>query len=194
MLLFLSENQARTAFWTRATFDQALVEERMELLSSVEVWRWFRWLPKFVLSKVFTQERLSDLVLIDLRPRHSSASIELSEHPQFELWFQIVNMSPFTIELKKAEFDFSCAGTSIKTHYIRNSAYKSGEISDLHVTGDVPEGKADTIAKLRNKNRSRVSFYCEFESRLGNFVVEKQHLDGVNVEYKNADYRSQDLQ
>ena len=51
----------------------------MQLLSIVEIWKHLRWLPKFILRRIFSKERLCDLVLIDVQARHESVRVDLGE-------------------------------------------------------------------------------------------------------------------
>ncbi len=162
----------------------------MEVLSITEIWRWLRWLPKFVLRKMFTPKRLADLVLFDVRARHNSVSVNLCEHPTCDIWFQIVNMTPYEIELESAEFNFMCEGVEIKIQHIKREVYKSGAISCLHVREDIPEGKANSIAQFMKENRSSIEVHCDFNCSLQKFSKTAQHLEGVHVKYINGAMRT----
>ena len=92
----------------------------MDYLSIVEIWKYLRWLPKFILRRVFTKDRLSDLVLIDVQPRHESVRADLGEISSYAIWFQIINMTPFDIELDRAEIEFMCE-MQIESMYLSSS-------------------------------------------------------------------------
>lgn len=93
----------------------------MESLSIIEIWKYLKWLPKFILRKLFTKARLADLVLIDVQARHESVQANLGDIASYSIYFQIINMSPFDIELDRAEIEFLCAGVSVSTQYIKKN-------------------------------------------------------------------------
>ena len=85
-------------------------------------------------------------MIVDIRPRHNRVTVNLNSTPTYDLWFQAINISPFEVELDRAHIEFICAGTSLKMSYTQKSKFESGKISEFHVTGDIPEGKADSMA------------------------------------------------
>ncbi|WP_444922372.1 hypothetical protein ACJJID_08700 [Microbulbifer sp. CnH-101-G] len=161
----------------------------MDTLSITEIWRWLKWLPKYVLRKIFTPKRLSDLVLFDVRARHDSVSVNLCEHPTCDIWFQIVNMTPYEIELEAAEFIFICAGVEIKIQHVKREVYKSGAVASLHVREDLPEGKANSIAKYLRDNNSSIDVHCDFSCSLHRFSKATHRLEGVSVKCSNESMR-----
>jgi len=100
----------------------------MELSALTGIWKWFKWLPKFVLKRVFSKERMSELTFIDVKARHRSVSLNLINKSTFEIYFQIINMSPFEIELDRAEIEFNINGARLKTLYMRKTTFKAGEV------------------------------------------------------------------
>jgi len=161
----------------------------MEILSITEIWRYLRWLPGFILRRIFTKERLADLVLIDVRARHESVAVNLAEAPTFRIYFQIINLSPFVVELDRAEVEFLCAGVKVSCQHIRKATYKPGEAAMLFVEGDINEGKADQIAKLREANSSSIEVHCQFNCPLHSFTKQTGVLEGGHVRFINQNSR-----
>ena len=166
----------------------------MEYLSIVEIWKYLRWLPPFILRRVFSKERLSDLVLIDVKPRHESVRVDLGEVSTYTIWLQVINMSPFEIELDRAEFDFMCAGSKVTRQYIKKEVFKPGQMGALHVEGEISSAKADQIARFFDQNHSSITLHCEFNCRLHNFSKIRSNLDGVNVHFINVRNRRGSLE
>lgn len=166
----------------------------MEYLSIVEIWKYLRWFPPFILKRVFSKERLSDLVLIDVQPRHESVRVDLGEASSYTIWLQVINMTPFEVELDRAEFDFMCVGTKVTKQYIKKEVFKPGQVNSLHIEGDIPSAKANQIARLLDQNRSSISLHCEFNCRLHNFSKVRRNLDGVNVHFINVRNRKEGLE
>ena len=165
----------------------------MEYLSITEIWQYLTWLPRFVMKRLFSKQRLADLVIIDVRPRHESVKVYLSDVSSYNIYFQIINMTPFQVELDRAEIDFNCAGTSLVSQYIKKVTYGPGEISSLYIKGDIESAKADQIASMFDKNQSSINLHFEFNCRLHNFAKSQIHLDGVRPEFVNAESRRKKL-
>ena len=157
----------------------------MEISSLVEIWRYLTWLPKWFLRRIFSEKRLADLVRVDVRPRHDYATADLGPVPKFGLWFQVINMSPFEVELDRAEIRFTCAGTGLDACYIKKTTFKSGEIAEFYVGGDIPEGKTNQIAEHHDKNASYISMDMDFNCNLHSFSKRSHTLEGVRTRFLN---------
>jgi hypothetical protein len=166
----------------------------MEISSIIEIWKYFRWLPKFILRKLFSQERLGDLVLIDVQARHEAVYANLGEIASYLICFQIINMSPFDVELDRAEIEFVCAGTAVSKQHIKKVAFKAGQIGTLLVKGEIETPKANQIVRHYKDNRSSISMHCEFNCSLHNFAKVCSNLEGVNVQFENAEWRKSTLE
>ncbi|MCS4307662.1 hypothetical protein M2404_002002 [Rheinheimera pacifica] len=166
----------------------------MEISSVIEVWKYLKWLPGFILRKIFSKERLADLVLIDVQARHEAVRVNLGEIASYSIYLQVINMSPFDVELDRAEIDFLCAGVSVSKQHIKKTAFKSGEVGSLYITGEIESPKAKQMARYYNENQSSVSFHCEFNCALHNFTKICSNLEGVNVHFANAEWRSSEVE
>lgn len=157
----------------------------MEFLTRLDIWRLLTWLPKWILRRKYSEQRMADLVTVDLRPRHNPVTVNLCSTPTYDLWFQIINMSPFEVELDRAQIEFTCAGTSLETSYIQRKKIKPGDISEILVTGDIHEGKADAITQRLGKNYSSISINMDFNCILHSFSKQCRNLEGVTPRFIN---------
>lgn len=157
----------------------------METLARLDIWRFLIWSPKWILRLRYSNQRMADLLTVDLRPRHNPVTANLGTTPTYELWFQIINMSPFEVELDRAEIRFTCAGTSLDTRYIKRTTFKAGEIAEFQVQGDIPEGKANQIAQHHNNNASWISMDMDFNCKLHSFSKRSHRLEGVRTRFIN---------
>ena len=156
----------------------------MEITSIMEVWKYFRWLPNFILKRIFSKERLSGLVYIDVKPRGESVRVTLGETSSFDIWFQIINMTPFVIELDRAEFEIRFSGIQVKNKHLRKSTIKSGEIYGLYISDNLDGDQAKAINRMaQSGNRSSINLYAVFNSSLHQFEKQQTQLDEVNVKY-----------
>ena len=157
----------------------------MEFLARLDIWRYLTWLPKWLLRRKYSEECLADLVTVDLRPRHEPVTVNLCSTPTCDLWFQIINSSPFVVELDRAQIDFRCAGVSLKIFYIQRKKLKPGEISDFYVSDDIPEGKANFIAEHHDRSSSFITMDMDFNCSLHSFSKQHHNLEGVMPRFIN---------
>ena len=162
----------------------------MEILAPLDIWRLLTWLPKGFLRRKYPEQRMADLVTVDLRPRHYPVTVNLCSTPTYDLWFQIINRSPFVVELDRARIEFTCAGTSLETSYIKRTKFKPGGILEILVTDDIPEGKADAIAQRHNQNPSFINMDMDFNCSLHSFSKQRHNLEGVMPHFLNQNTRS----
>ncbi len=159
----------------------------MEITSIIEIWKWFKWLPNYLLRRIFSKKRLSELIYIDIKPRGDSVRVNLNETSSYEVWLQFINMSPFDVELDRAEFDFNFGGTGVKNKHLRKSVIKSGQIFDLRISDGIEGNKAKVISRMSNSgNESSVNLYCVFNCKLHQFEKDNLHLGCVNVRYNDS--------
>ena len=166
----------------------------METLSVIEIWKYMKWLPGFILKRIFSKERLADLILIDVQARHEAVRANLGDISSYSIYFQVINMSPFDVELDRAEIEFLCAGTSVSKQHIKKIAFKSGEVGSLYITGEIESPKANQMARHYKDNRSSISLHCEFNCALHPFKKVCNNLEGVNVHFVNAAWRTSELE
>ncbi len=153
------------------------------------LWPVAKRLPGWAIRRHFTAQRLSELVYVDLYPRNQSAVVDLGSSPSFELHVQAINLSPFEVELDRAEFRFYCAGICLTAAILKKQSIASGGVASLFVRGTVGDGQASQIASLRGSNHSSLEGNIEFNCRIRSFPKTLFQLSGVQVSFQNADLR-----
>ena len=163
----------------------------MDTESLPGIWGYLTWLPKMFLRWKFSEERMANLVEVDIFPRHENVSVNLDRpFARFQLWFQVINRSPFDVELDRAQIEFCCSRTSLHVSYIKKIKVKAGGIEKFHVDGDIPDNKADQIAHFRDKDHSSISMDVYFNCRLHGFAKLYHRLDGIKPRFMNEHVRS----
>ena len=153
------------------------------------VWGYLTRLPKLFLRWKFSEKRMADLVKIDIYPRHENVRVDLGTIATVQLWFQVINLSPFEVELDRTQIEFQCAGTSLRVPYIKKIKVKAGGTEKFHVDGDIPDNKADQIAQYNDRNHSSISMDVYFNCRLHGFAKLYHRLDGVTPRFINEHVR-----
>ena len=158
----------------------------IEFTAISTLWKLFAWMPKFIMKRMFTKEKLSNLVMFDVRPRHEYAHIDLGEVPKYTLWLQLTNLAPVPIELDRAEITFTCAGVELKSSILKREIIESGETRSFHVDDTIDVANAKFIGKTWDKNNSNISANIEFNCELHNFSKQTGRLEGVIPSFINA--------
>lgn len=158
------------------------------------LWTAVRWLPGFLLSRFFPQHRLAELQYVDLQPRGESAVINLGEVTSYSIWLNIINLSPFEVELDRAEFDIWFAGISIRTHVLKTFCISPGQIATLQLSGAIPGGHADAIARNIRVSSSyaegALAGWIDFNCKLHRFKKQIGGLQNIRPSVINAQYRN----
>ena len=129
------------------------------------------------------------MVYVDVQPRHTSVRVNLAKPSTCDIYFQVINMTPFEIELDRAQIKFWCAGVGIKIQHINKSRFISGQSSSFCVNTEISEPNAENIAKLISENSSSITIDCEFNCDLHDFSKLNHVLDRVRVEFINSHSR-----
>ncbi len=163
----------------------------MDIESFAGMWGYLTWLPKWLLRRKFSEECMANLVKVDIFPRHENVSVNLGRpFATFQLWFEVTNMSPFDVELDRAQIEFCCSGTPFHVPYIKKIKAKAGKTEKFHVDGDIPDNKADQIVHVLDSGRSSISMDVYFNCRLHGFAKLNHRLDGIKPCFMNEHVRS----
>jgi hypothetical protein len=154
------------------------------------LWRIIRWLPGFLLRWYFTKEKMARLIYVDIAPRHDSAVVDLSQTASFTLNLQAINLSPFSVELDRANFSFWCGGTILNASILKKKVIAPGEITTLYIREAIADGYADRIAKAPTNNPVALDGNIEFNCKVTLFAKTVGHLDGINMKVCNAHIRA----
>ncbi|NMF98783.1 hypothetical protein GPA27_15475 [Aromatoleum toluolicum] len=160
----------------------------LETIPIQSIWRLFRWLPGFLLRQYFTQEKLAQLIYLDLRPRHNSATVDLGESASFSLYLLAINLSPFSVELDRAGFRCWIGGAPLDAAILKKQLISPGEIACLYISGTIPDGLANQIAKNLD-NAAGLDGNIEFNCSVRPFSKTVGLLDGICPKIYNAHLR-----
>ena len=118
----------------------------IELVSIQGLWPVFRRIPTlaaFLTRRYFTADRLAGLVYVDVNPRNESARVDLGCIATFQLHLQVINLSPFELELDRANFLFWCGGVRLDAAILKKERIASGASASLFISGAIPDGHAN---------------------------------------------------
>ncbi len=157
------------------------------------IWTAVKWLPSTILRRFFPKRRLADLQYVDLRPRHEPVTVDLGESPTFTIWLDMINLSPFEVELDRAEFEFWYGSSPLKATILKRQTIMPGEIAQFRLSGSIPDGVASQIARNHRANAGNLdgmlSGHINFNCKLHAFPKEVLSLSGIRPRVMNDNFR-----
>jgi hypothetical protein len=164
----------------------------LDLVSVTGLWPILRripWLVALVGRWYFTPERLASLVYVDLFPRHESARVDLGGVASFQLHLQLMNLTPFELELDRANFRFYCGGVPLETHVLEKRKIRSGASDSLFLSSNISDGAAIQIAGVFRGNQAYLEGNIEFNCSVRSFAKKVGTLSGVQTAFVNESQR-----
>ena len=161
----------------------------IESIPVKSIWSWAGKIFPFLVRYFYTNKKMADLVYVDIRPRHDPVEVQLGECPSFSLYLQIINLSPFPVELDRANFSFSCGSANTKTSVLEKKVIASGEIASLYLHEEISGDNADQIAKYAGETEAALDGNIEFNCKVRSFAKKIGRLGGINPRYVNVHLR-----
>jgi len=162
----------------------------MENIPIQSIWAVLRWLPGAILRRYFTKERLARLIYVDLQPRYESVVIDLGATPNYQIWLQIINLSPFAVELDRASFTFHCVNSTLSSSILEKTVIEPGQISQLFIRGVIPDSHASHIATYYDNDHFSLEGNIEFNCSVTGFAKKIGRLDGIRPKFFGIQLRS----
>lgn len=153
------------------------------------IWTALRWIPGILLRRRFTRDKMAQLIYCDLRPRHDPVTIDLGLTPTYKVWLQVINLSPFAIELDRASFQFWCGGSILNASILDKKTIAPGEITSIFIRDTIPDGHAGQIAKDIDNSQFALEGNIEFNCSITPFSKKIGHLDGIRPRVMNERFR-----
>lgn len=164
----------------------------IELISVQGLWplaRRIPWLFGLIARSYFTVNRLAGLVYVDVFPRHESTLLDLAALASFRLHLQIINLSPFEIELEQANFHLVCGGVKLDAIVLKKQRIASGVSVSLFISGPINDAQAQQIALLHKQNSTTLDGNIEFKCQVRSFAKQVGQLSGIQAVVINDGYR-----
>ena len=158
----------------------------MESILGSVIWRFFKWLPAFILKRIFSSEWMKKNIYIDIRPRHTSVEIWHPDNPRVNIYLDVRNNTHFNIEIDRMLIKF-IYGTEMATpNHFKREHLKPGEERSIYVTGNIGyhQYKSLPFQYENNSNHCRLEILAEINTRLHNFSVARS-LEGIKPEIHN---------
>lgn len=130
-----------------------------------------RYVPGFLLRRHFTAEKLAELVYCDLAPRGEPAHINVGQVASAQVYLQLINLSPFPVEMDRGQFDMNSGGGRIDFVHLKRLRLEPGVIVHLVLQASIADGSAVAIASSPEAmTRTSLNGAMEFNCGVRNFA------------------------
>lgn len=109
------------------------------------------------------------MTYVDIYPRHAFVRVDLGG-ATFQLHLQLMNLTPFELELDRASFHFWCGGVRLDATFLKKQKIASGASESLFRFWIYPDGAADQNALVFRGNQVTLDGNIEFNCRARSFA------------------------
>jgi hypothetical protein len=158
----------------------------MESILGSVIWRFFKWLPPFVLRRVFSPEWMKKNIYIDIRPRHTSVEIWHPDNPHVNIYLDIRNNTHFTVEVDRILLKLFFGSELANMAKFEREYLKPGEEKTIYFTGNIGYYQYQGLAfnYEHNSSNCRLEVMSEINTKLHKFRIERV-LEGIKPEIHN---------
>ncbi|MCO6414100.1 MAG: hypothetical protein J5I92_15280 [Thiogranum sp.] len=144
------------------------------------------YLPNFLLRRLFKPLSLETLVNIDLRPRGDSINMNLGELPAAKIWLQIINHSPFDIELANMTVELWCGAATVDLSRVESISIKAHSTNnDVLVKGALTGEQAEYCSRLTEGDYLGIRINASFKSPFASFSKDTGQMECLHVRTLN---------
>ena len=143
-------------------------------------------IPNFILRWRFKEARVNSLIKIDVLSRGESIRLNLGELPDCQVWIQVVNHSPFDLDIEniKGELNYNGCRVSVELkHHIDVSKHSTND--SVLLEGKLNGEQANHCSKDNNSSHTSLTLRTRFITRLGVFKKQSGDLQCLHVHIMN---------
>lgn len=145
-----------------------------------------RWLPGFYLRYRYPATRLAELIYLDIQPRCDAVHLNLGEAASLRLTLQVINLSPFSVEIDRATLKFNYSGGLAAVDSLKRERLAAGQIGSLYFESPIADGHANHMARDLSGNQAwlvgTVEFNCAVRPFARTVNLMNLQLNQLNVE------------
>ncbi|MCU7875161.1 MAG: hypothetical protein KZQ91_20690 [Candidatus Thiodiazotropha sp. (ex Lucinoma borealis)] len=148
--------------------------------------------PNFILRYRFKETRINSFIKIDVRPRGESIRLNLGELPDCQIWVQLVNHSPFDLDIEsiQGELNYNGCRVSVETRdHIDVSKHSSN--GSILLEGTLTGEQAIHCSKENNTSYTSLTLRTRIGTTFGVFKkysgdLQYMHVSTMNKREKQA--------
>lgn len=154
----------------------------------------FQWLPSFLLRRHYSADRLAKLIYVDFLPRCESARVNLGEVADVQISLQLINLSPFVVEIDRCSFELMCAGSTLYLSDLTRRTVAPGATINLYLKQSISDGQANQMTRTGTGGSAWLQGNLEFNCDVRQFAKNIGNLSNVQVTAINGNARPTNIQ
>lgn len=168
-----SKNEADSVFG-------AIEFHNMSLISLYSI------IPDFILRRLFKEARVNSFIRIDVRPRGEAIRLNLGELPDCQVWVQLVNHSPFDLDIENVmgELNYNGCRISVETKdhidILKHSSYNS-----ILLEGALTGEQASHCSKNNKAPYTSLTLKTRIRTKFGVFKKHSGDLQYLHIHIIN---------
>jgi hypothetical protein len=113
-------------------------------------------LPSFLLRWYWTEPRLASCVLTRVSSEHEGVRIDVGELPEFSMWLEVQNPTPFAVEVDRIFGEVFCGGRVASYLYLDRMIVPSLATERICIRADMSDAQARMLARCYQQAEKRV--------------------------------------
>lgn len=156
-----------------------------ELTSVIQ--RFVSLFAAFALRLFWTEKRLAARIKITVSSEHEGIRIDAGELPNFHGWIEIINLSPFPIEIDRLYGELFYGARIASFTWLDRATVSPSSEQKVRIGCDLTDAQARYLRRTYGRNKTRLSVNGHFVCRVRGFRVSGRSIESSNVEVINAD-------
>jgi hypothetical protein len=125
-------------------------------------------------------------VYVDFIPRTEYAYVNMAGSASVKLAIQVMNLSPFEVELDRAVFRLQFGGPPVQLNHMKRQTLSASGRTELFLESSMTEGQCSALAACLPTPRAYLDGHMEFNCKVQNFSKSLGAMSGIQLTIVNA--------
>ncbi|MCK4742896.1 MAG: hypothetical protein KAT25_03675 [Sulfuriflexus sp.] len=146
----------------------------------------YRYIPCFVLKKAFPHSRFIHSVRLDVRQHGEAVNLNLGELPECEVWLQVINHSPFSLDVESIKGVLNYDGCSIDVESAHHIDLEKHTTSDsVLLKGKLTGAQAEHCSKDADQKNASLVLRSRIRTKFALFKKDSYDIRDLHVRIMN---------
>ncbi len=146
----------------------------------------YNLVPNFVLKHRFLEPRINSLIKMDVRPRGEPIRLNCGELPDCQIWLQVINHSPFDLDIENIKGDLNYNGCKINVETKEHiDIPKHSSNNCVLLEGTLTGEQANHCSKDNGVSYTSLTLRSRIRTSFGIFKKQSDDLQSLHVHIMN---------
>ena len=146
----------------------------------------YRYVPDYFLRRSFSEHKVISHVKMDVRSRGDSVNLRLGQLPTCEVWLQVINHTPFPLDVETIKGVLNYNGCSINIenkHHIDIDRHST--IDSVLLEGDLTGEQAEHCSIDKDKTYTSLTLHSRIRTKFALFKKDTGDISYLHVAIMN---------